>query len=583
MAHLPKGQGIIPMPPFMSWLSNNIPAVYDNTMTYYEELCSLIKYLEDVVVPAVNANAEALTVVSNALEQLKQYVDNYFANLDVQEEINNKLDQMAEDGTLQEIITAYIQANVAWTFDTVAEMVAGENLINGSFAQTLGYNAKNDGGAGLYKIRTITNDDVVDGGAIVEMADNTLVAELIYKDSIKPEQYGCYGDGTHDDTTQFKKLITFVTSKGLPLVGDGSYLLNESITLGDIDIIMPLAKLSTNYGITINGATNRTLNLPKVISSITNANYAGITMFECYTNQVTVNYVEGFTKGLLMTSTEHGCVYNIVNIGEIRNCLNSIVLEGQDNGWVNQNLFLGGRVINDTTYTSTYGSDIVKISLLGTSVHGINNNMFINTCIEGDEGSSNGLKLKLRYASLNKFECVRFEGQNAKIDALNSNENIISNGYNVNSLTFTNDSVSYQVEGTTYNFPKGGRISNVLIDAGVTSNAYPIIQCRNSAHEVGFKILNDGFEVLQQSNGNKQLKVNANGISGFDSSQNMYTMIRSYGGNNLLCNADGTNHCLCIGSSTNTTGAAFLWVYDGHLYGKMGSKPSTTTDGTVIL
>ena len=572
------------LPLFVRCVIQNFPFIEEDfdALTNYELISKVVEFLNKVIA----SQNEVIGVANDlqvAFQQLHDYVENYFDNLDVQEEINNKLDAMVEAGTLQEIITAYIQANTAWCFDTVAEMVAGENLINGSFAQTLGYNAKNDGGAGLYKIRTITNDDVVDGGAIIEMADDTLVAELIYQNSIKPEQYGCYGDGTHDDTAQFKKLITYVTSKGLSLIGEGIYQLSEAITIGNIDIIMPMAKLLTNYGITINGATNRTLNLPKVISSVTNANYAGITMFECYTNQVTVNYIEGFTKGFLMTSTEHGCVYNTVNFGEIKNCLNSIVLEGQDNGWVNQNLFLGGRIWTDSSYTSTYGSDIVKLALIGTSVHGINNNTFINTCIEGDEGTSNGLKLKLRYASTNKFESVRFEGSNSKVDALNSNENILSNGYNVTGLTFVNDVVSSQMEGTAYHFPKAGRIGGVLNDIQVASSSYPIIQGKNASGQVCSKLLFDGLESINATNGNPVIKINSNGISGYDTNNNIFVMMRPYGGHTNLTNADGTNHCLVIAPGGNTNNGAFLWVYDGHLYGKMGSKPNTQTDGTVIL
>ena len=108
MAHLPKGQGVF-LPPFKAWLASNIPAVYDNTMTYYEELCALIKYLQDVVIPALNHNAEAVTAIATAVEQLQKYVDEYFDNLDVQEEINNKLDQMAEDGILSAMMEGYFQ------------------------------------------------------------------------------------------------------------------------------------------------------------------------------------------------------------------------------------------------------------------------------------------------------------------------------------------------------------------------------------------------------------------------------------------------------------------------------------------
>ncbi len=185
MAHLPKGQGVF-LPPFQAWLANNIPAVYDNTLSYYEELCALIKYLQDIVVPAVNENASAVTTISEAVEQLQKYVEDYFKNLDVQEEINNKLDEMAEDGTLQEIIGSYLDATALWMFDTVSDMQASTNLINGSYAQTLGFNTIDDGGGATYYI---TNTGTADGKGcisigslyanIVTPANNTLSIKQI--------------------------------------------------------------------------------------------------------------------------------------------------------------------------------------------------------------------------------------------------------------------------------------------------------------------------------------------------------------------------------------------------------------------
>lgn len=45
---------------------------------------------------------------------LKDFVDDYFDNLDVQEEINNKLDQMAEDGEFDEILEKYFSSYVEY-------------------------------------------------------------------------------------------------------------------------------------------------------------------------------------------------------------------------------------------------------------------------------------------------------------------------------------------------------------------------------------------------------------------------------------------------------------------------------------
>ena len=81
------------------------PTAFTDAMTYYECLAYLVKYLEDSVVPAVNENAEAL-------KELQDYVVHYFDNLDVQDEINNKLDQMAESGELESLISQYIRENM---------------------------------------------------------------------------------------------------------------------------------------------------------------------------------------------------------------------------------------------------------------------------------------------------------------------------------------------------------------------------------------------------------------------------------------------------------------------------------------
>jgi len=92
---------------FTNYIYKAIPLAFDESMSYYETLCGLLSYLKDTIMPALNNNADALIEVQNLITQLQNYVENYFENLDVQEEINNKLDEMAENGTLAEIIEDY--------------------------------------------------------------------------------------------------------------------------------------------------------------------------------------------------------------------------------------------------------------------------------------------------------------------------------------------------------------------------------------------------------------------------------------------------------------------------------------------
>lgn len=165
--------------------------------------------------------------------QLHDYVQDYFDNLDVQAEINNKLDAMVEDGTLQEIITAYINSSALWMFNSVADMVSATNLIDGSYARTLGYHGKDDGGGATYIIREIQEGETADGGILIDLNRDNLVAELNIPDNkVSVKQFGAYGDDTHDDTSAFNSAVAYVgTHYGKLYMDRGVYLLTSKITV----------------------------------------------------------------------------------------------------------------------------------------------------------------------------------------------------------------------------------------------------------------------------------------------------------------------------------------------------------------
>ena len=150
-----------------------LPTSYMESMTYYEMLSWLCNYLETKVVPAVDNNAEALT-------ELQNYVSTYFDNLDIQAEVNTKLDEMAESGQLADIIAEYVQLQGVLAYNTLTELKGAENLSDGSFTKTFGKTTYNDGEGAFYKIRQLTSGDVVDEIHIVSLTNYpTLIAELM--------------------------------------------------------------------------------------------------------------------------------------------------------------------------------------------------------------------------------------------------------------------------------------------------------------------------------------------------------------------------------------------------------------------
>lgn len=160
--------------PFKWFVLENFPFIEADfdALTEWQLLCKLGKEINKII--------RSTNTLGTQVETLTDYVSNYFDNLDVQDEINNKLNEMAESGELTEIIAQYLQLAGLLCFNTVNDMKNAENLINGSFVKTFGTNTYNDGLGNFYKIREILNTDVVDNINIIALANyNNLIAELI--------------------------------------------------------------------------------------------------------------------------------------------------------------------------------------------------------------------------------------------------------------------------------------------------------------------------------------------------------------------------------------------------------------------
>ena len=259
-----------PVPPFVQFCCAAIPQVFDDSLSYYEALCAMWKYLDETV-KVINNNAMVTEDFIAKVDELKAYVDHYFYNLDVQEEIDNKLDEMAADGTLQEIITTYIQANVAWCFDTVADMKSATNLIAGSYARTLGFHTLNDGGGATYYI---TDTGTADEMSVI--AIGSLYANLVVTSTVTVEMFGAYGDGSHDDQDAINASLQ--SSAGVVTLSEGKTYMIKGYETGQRQGGTP-PDLTDNTGIVI--PDNKIFDLNNsTIQIITNdrTNYNGITI-----------------------------------------------------------------------------------------------------------------------------------------------------------------------------------------------------------------------------------------------------------------------------------------------------------------
>ena len=165
--------------PFKWFVLQNFPFIEADfdAITNWQLFCKLGEEMNKII-EKVNQSGEQVENLTNAFIELQNYVNNYFENLNIQDEIYNKLDEMAESGQLAQIIAEFVSNNkLILNYNNIVEMSSDATIQPFQFLQTFGYYNKNDGGRAKYFVtQNIDNIEENDGFHI--LLENGLVANL---------------------------------------------------------------------------------------------------------------------------------------------------------------------------------------------------------------------------------------------------------------------------------------------------------------------------------------------------------------------------------------------------------------------
>lgn len=345
---------IPPLRPFQRFVIQNFPFIEKDfqDLDSYGLWCKVIEYV-NIIKDQVNDVTESQVDVINKFNALKDYVDNFFDNLDVQEEINNKLDDMAESGELQEIIETFLQANTAWCFDTVADMKLATNLLEGSYARTLGFYSVNDGGAGLYKIVSTGTANEMDLIAV-----GNLKAQLIYGNQLNVKQIGAYGDDTHDDSAIINHSISLTNRLIIP---HGTFKISNTININKTMDFTCYGEIHNfaNEGFIVTGRYCN-IYIERITGDSTNNGFT-LTSDTVNTthNKITINFITNSQNGICFVANNgRGISYNEVHFKSLY-CGNACILfQGDElsNAYISENNFYGGRLGNGYGIKTIYAT-----------------------------------------------------------------------------------------------------------------------------------------------------------------------------------------------------------------------------------
>ena len=209
------------MSPFKMWCQKVLPLTYDDSLSYYEVLCKLKNFLNEVIenMDVLHDDVDALHL---AYQQLEGYVNSYFDNLNVQTEINNKLDAMALDGSLSDLIEPFVTdklpTEVSEQIDSVVASQIG-NTVAGQIGDVVGEQLPDEVSEQVPSMVTSWLNDHI-----------TQPVEVVIDDSLTIEGAAADAKATGDAVSELKSALSDIYKTPSENIFDGNFVVGEEVS-----------------------------------------------------------------------------------------------------------------------------------------------------------------------------------------------------------------------------------------------------------------------------------------------------------------------------------------------------------------
>ena len=287
-----------------------------------------------------------------------------------------------------------------------------------------------------------------------------------FNDYVTPEMFGAKGDGIADDTIALQSAADYSYLSNIDLYCCKKYKTSDTITLKKTTIIDgEIQYYGTETAIIIEGRNNNIdwgnrFRIHVSNKGETSVDSIGVKIININNAWFEINRIEEFYNSVMFVGDGGGCAYNKIFINILYNFHTGLILRNNNNGYVNENIFYGGRFARKKAYESE------SIGVLMESIDGLHvnqNNTFINPCIE-----ANNICFYLKYGRNTNVVNLRSEGS---IYALKADEPSYGNIIEVAYGTYAIDSPDAINKILTYRQDRiGERFNKVAFDSGDLSN-----------------------------------------------------------------------------------------------------------------
>ena len=196
---------------FRDFVIQNFPFLEDDfdALTDYELFCKMVEYMRKAL-EDVDSFQEQLTAFNQELD----YYENYFKNLDLQEEVNIKLNEMVEDGTLTALISVYVNPIINTYKEQINNQISEQNTEISNF--------KTDVNTEIGVIDAKVNSATSGSPLVASSTDDMTETDRVYVNTTDGKWYYYDGDSWEIGGTY--------QSTGLDENDVGLYNINTTIT-----------------------------------------------------------------------------------------------------------------------------------------------------------------------------------------------------------------------------------------------------------------------------------------------------------------------------------------------------------------
>lgn len=289
-------------------------------------------------------------------------------------------------------------------------------------------------------------------------ASRTVQAKL--RDVVNVKDFGAVGDGVADDTAAIQAALDYCETNGYAIQGaPGTYKITSTLVIkcsGDMSAMTINADATTvTTAVRVGPAAaaqylfNEEIILPFVNNTAKTVpgwtgftNSIGVHISNVYQSRITVPYVYNFGVGVTVGGYSTGCAHNVVTLGVLWGNRIQLQVQPKDaSGFVNENLFIGGRIeYSSSEGTAVAGTAYIQLRPYAGASNDPNNNVFLKQSVEGIEGE---YQLSIAGA-YNKFINPRLESattiriQFYAESGQTTQGNVIDGGYKTSAATVTN-------------------------------------------------------------------------------------------------------------------------------------------------